>query len=452
MKFTFPHHAPPGELGSQIELHNIKAVPHRACTFKPLPSICRILPVSWLRSTVAMTMSDHCVLPRKVTFEAFANAMGGDSSNVWETQRSAARNGWSATIFTERLVLDFCRMVDDPVKIMQTISDIETDVERCKDWPARSTVSLILSPDESVLGRCATVQRGTGCTRRISGMTFVTLIDSRLTADRMAHLANVVWRVVHGTDLGGASLDLFRDAIARVVASWAAIRTGGGEPLTIGAEPDLERMAQNPCLFARATSSSSSPAPRRALSLCGGRAIIATVDRETSERVAHCQRITTSRAGAEASALLLKCTPLRHAIKRAADQFASGGERTHVIMVDQRAGVDFAVFESVVLDSRVTGQLITGVPAYQLCAQAVTLALDGPRSWFGDSVLSEMDIRDEQRLRLRRTEAASIIRRLMGQDCIVRRIKEHVWRPDGRLMRQQYSDEQRRASKRVREL
>jgi hypothetical protein len=370
------------------------------------------------------------ILPRQITFDRFANAMGV-GGGVWETTRSQCRGGWSATVYSERLIVDFVRFASGDSKITQTITDIEHEAGICHDWPA-TTIAVIASTHESILGRLATVQRGYA---RGKSIIFVTLVDSRLDADRLADVANALWRVVRFSDRGVKMLSTCRQALATLVVSWR----GGGDfagadsDSGAGADADLVHLTTSLARFA-------SPGPRpRSVTLCGGHAAIAVVDRATSERIARCQRIMTSRGVDEHDLLRDRCTPFIRAIRECATS-----KRTHVFLVDQRAGVDFEVYEAIDFGSW-TGHLVTGVPAYQLCAQALTLAHHVPSSFFGDAVLSGSDMRAEQRDRTRRCEAIAIIRKVVGQDTVVRKIKEYVWRPTGRLIGEQAASLRKRA-------
>ena len=351
------------------------------------------------------------MLPHRITFDRFANAMG-TGRGVWETTRAACRCGWSATVYNERLVVDFMRIMDSGSKAVQTVTDLEHEVEACHDWPDY-TIAIVASAHEAVLGRCATVQRG-----RVRGksIVFVTVIDSRLDADRLADIANAMWTIVKPCERMLGMADTCRNTLAKLIFSWR----GDFE----GAEPDLMRLTFDPATFAK-----PGPVPN-SIALCNGHAVIATIDRDTTERIARCQRMMDTRAGTDELDMLIdKCLPLRQAI---AARVVT--KDTHVFLVDQRAGVDCEVYETMDFGT-LTGQLVTGVPAFHLCSTALTLAMDAPRTYFGDSVLGSVHLREEQHNRTKRREATAIICKVVGQDSVIRKIKEHVWRPEGRLVR-----------------
>ena len=318
---------------------------------------------------------------------------------------------------SERLVMDFMRYVDDSGKITQTIEDIEISTGVCHDWPSY-TVSIIATTDEHTLGRLACVQRGRAAQGR--QLIFVTVADSRLTSSGLADIASSIWRTIKmSPDRAFGMLDVCRNAIYKIVASWAL----DGD--ICARDPDLVSLARGHTgdLFA---------SPGRvpgSVSICGGRAVIATIDRATSERISRCQRMIDSRPGVEWPTLFDKNAPLRAALA----EHATDGEDTHVYLVDQTNGTGFEVFEKMHYGAFV-GQLIRGVPAYHVCAMALSLAMDPLDVNINEFVLSLPEQRAESTLRHQRADASRTIRTILSGDKAVRAIKELVWRPDGRLV------------------
>ena len=88
--------------------------------------------------------------------------------------------------------------------------------------------------------------------------------------------------------------------------------------------------------------------------------------------------------------------------------------------------------------------LVTGVPATQLAVLAnscvsACIGADNEYFYFTD-VLTEDDVREEQKEALKREEACEKIRKISLSDGVLRNIKKRVWRPNGTLVAQMVRD------------
>ena len=291
---------------------------------------------------------------------------------------------------------------------------------------AISYIYLFASPDESVMGRCFTVQAQSGptflsdLTNTTHAVVYVTLVDSRLTSDR---LSDVVLEALGSSSTRAKFADVsairtqIHQSLANVIHSW---------PWDIApALPDMMAMMQ-----------AYAPRPIKRLgpgtvSIAGGTTVIASVDSQTARRCLLEDSVLTVIDIDESDT---------SALSRACDRAAAKGamQPSRVVLVAQQVGSDYAFSEETT--DTTSRLLLSGVPLAQIAVMAHSIYEDAFGECGEPELLlaltdDEAMLRCEQR-RCEHVEAFSVMVRVLGQDKFIKRIKERVWRPGGSLAKQ----------------
>jgi hypothetical protein len=285
-------------------------------------------------------------------------------------------------------------------------------------------VYLFVSPDESVMGRCFTVQGSSGPitladdndVSRVS--VYATLVDSRLTTDR---LADIVLEAL-GTGSGRAKFNdvesvraQIHQAIANVVHAWPS---------------DIPPRA--PDLYAMVKEIGPHPVARigdGAVSIAGGTMVIAHVDPRVARRciLEDSARRTIDMTASTTTTMSRACESVVAGI---------GVPPKQILLVAQQAGSEYMCAEEAT--GSVSRLIASGVPMAQIATIAHAIYEDA----FGElgepelllALIDDDSMTRLEQIRCERTEAFATMVRILGQDKIIKRIKERVWRPGGMLV------------------
>lgn len=319
--------------------------------------------------------------------------------------------GWN--VASVRMVVCYQRFVTSP-----SFVHFHTSVVFPFDKNGR-TLTVFASADEEYAGRCSTVQIND--TRK---HVCITLIDTRLTASRLASVANSMHQWCgqkEATDSDGVIASA-RGALANVVVTWP----GTPAPLV----PNLAHM------LARG----STPQPvevirRDVVSIAGGSLIIASLDPDTAMRCIQDRDDLAYETMGERGTLARICSKIVDTKSAVLLVCQDGPGASPACSYQCDVSVPKNIREMT---------LVTGIPAAQVAVLPHSCLRDciGANSdgFYLNDVPTATEIMEEHQSVLKRDEATQTIRRLIVSENVLSNIKKRVWRPGGNLVAKMMSN------------